>query len=169
MSSPANTFPPSPVKIMKAVPNSSSIRDEDDMSRRRPPDDSPFDDFTTREVMHNMMLATTAMCKAMEAQITHPRENGRRGWFQTGATIGAVLIAVFGISFIPTSTSNFREDLRMANYKIEQGEKRESELRDRIQSQEYIWNNLQKSLSALGIQVDGRTGEITAVRGRNVR
>jgi len=61
-------------------------------------------DFSTREVMHNMMLAQTSLCKALEAQAAQPKtENGN------GATNRRVtwLMAIFAMVTLLGTGANF--------------------------------------------------------------
>lgn len=85
--------------------NSDASHIEDEMSRRRPPDESALDDFTMREAMHVLMLANTSMCKALEAQATQPKENGatnkRVTWLM--AIFAMVTLMGAGADFLTSS------------------------------------------------------------------
>jgi hypothetical protein len=68
------------------------------------------EEFTTRESMHVLMLASTAMCKALEAQAAQPKENGN------GATNKRVtwLMAIFAMVTLMGAGANFLTSSGMA-------------------------------------------------------
>ena len=67
-----------------------------------------------------------SLARAMEMTVQQQAQPKSKlnGFATPLLTAAAIVVTMFGVSFIPASTSSMREDLRMANYKIEQSEKR---------------------------------------------
>lgn len=89
----------SPINILTPLPQSSDGYEKEDMPPTRRHED---DDFTMRESLNILVLASTNMCKAFEAQATKT-ENGN------GATNKRVtwLMAIFAMVTLMGTGANF--------------------------------------------------------------
>ena len=107
---------------------------------RRHAETEDVDDFTYRETMHVLMLASTSMCKAIEAQ-TSKTENGaanrRISWLM--AIFAMVTLMGAGANFLTTSSfaiGGKQQELQNTQKDLERLQKDVSKMEEQYQRQE---------------------------------
>lgn len=121
--------------------------EENEMPRRTTGETFSYEEATTREIMHGMMLATTSLAKSMEAQTTQPKANGQR----------TTIIAALVLGMLPWAFNAVwwtRGTERDTASQVERHKERIDELTGELGSLR-TWNEkLRNNMSAYGWLID---------------